>query len=76
MSIPSTYLLRFGTIGLGLRAAITGLPASFLLAGRAHASSTQNRIAILASSSQGEPLNVCGPGTYDPNYADHFTHQV
>ena len=67
-------LLRFGTIGLGLRAAITGLPASFLLAGRAHASSTQNRIAILASSSQGEPLNVCGPGTYDPNYTDHFTH--
>ena len=61
-------------LGVSLRAAITGLPTSFLLRGEAHASTTRPRIPILASSSQGEPINVCGPGTYDPAHADYFIH--
>ena len=69
--------LRFGAaagIGVGLRAALTGLPASFLLRGRAHASEGHDRIVILASSSAGEPINVCGPGTFDSEYSDYFSH--
>ena len=69
--------LRLGAgsaLAVGLRAALTGLPASFLLHRQARAAEGHQRIAILASSSQGEPLNVCGPGTFDPAYADSFTH--
>ena len=69
--------LRFGAnsaLGIGLRAALTGLPVSFLLHRRARADEGRHRIAILASSSEGEPLNVCGPGTFDPDFADYFSH--
>lgn len=71
--------LRLGAnagVAVGLRAAITGLPVSFLLRGDVHAQQPNHpsRIAILASSSQGEPINVCGPGTYTEAYAAHFTH--
>ncbi|HCH65956.1 MAG: hypothetical protein CL927_07745 [Deltaproteobacteria bacterium] len=61
-------------VGLGLRSALTGLPVSFLLRGEAHADAVQPRVAILASSSEGEPINVCGPGTYEQATADSFTH--
>ena len=61
-------------VGLGIRSAITGLPVPFLLRGDASASTSQPRITILASSSNGEPLNVCGPGTFDSNYSQYFTH--
>ena len=63
-------------IGLGLRAAITGLPISFLLRGEAHAQGLDgdHRIAILASSSAGEPINVCGPGTFAEAFTEHFSH--
>ena len=69
--------LRLGAtsaVGLGLRAALTGLPVSFLLHRHARADGTGDRIAILASSSKGEPLNVCGPGTFDPDHVDYFSH--
>ena len=61
-------------MGVSLRAALTGLPVSFLLHGRAHASSGQPRIAILGCSSEGEPINVCGPGTYDAGNSEYFSH--
>ena len=61
-------------VGLGIRSAVTGLPIPFLLSGEARASSGQPRITILASSSNGEPLNVSGPGTFDSNYTQYFTH--
>ena len=64
----------FSGLGIGIRSAITGLPVSFLLHGRARANELGHRIAILASSSYGEPLNVCGPGTFDPDYAQYFSH--
>ena len=70
-------LLAMGSatgIGLGLRSALTGLPVSFLLRGEARADAVRPRIAILASSSEGEPINVCGPGTYEESTADYFTH--
>ena len=69
--------LRLGgasAVGLGIRSAITGLPVPFLLRGDASASTGQSRITILASSSNGEPLNVCGPGTFDSDYSQYFTH--
>ena len=64
----------FSGLTIGIRAAITGLPVSFLLHGRARADELGHRIAILASSSSGEPLNVCGPGTFDSNYSEYFSH--
>ena len=70
-------VLRLGStsaVGVGLRAALTGLPVSFLLHRRARADEGRHRIAILASSSEGEPLNVCGPGTFEPAHADYFSH--
>ena len=70
-------VLRWGAaagVGLGIRAALTGLPISFLVSGRVQAAQSRQRIAILASSSQGEPINVCGPGTYDDEHARYFTH--
>ena len=70
-------MLRWGaaaSVGLGIRAALTGLPISFLVSGRVQAAQSRQRIAILASSSQGEPINVCGPGTYDDEHARYFTH--
>ena len=73
--------LRLGAnagIGMSLCARITGLPLSFLFGGQvlAQSSPRRARISILASSSQGEPMNVCGPGTYDETYSSHFTHPV
>lgn len=70
-------LLRLGGtagLGLGLRSALTGLPVSFLVRGEARASAPAPRTVILASSSEGEPINVCGPGTYDDAHADYFVH--
>ena len=70
-------LFRMGSatgVGLGLRSALTGLPVSFLVRGEARADMVKTRVTILASSSEGEPVNVCGPGTYDPSFADYFTH--
>lgn len=64
----------FSGLGVGFRSAITGLPVSFLLHGRAQANENHHRISILASSSSGEPLNVCGPGTFDSNYSEYFSH--
>lgn len=61
-------------LGLSLRSAITGLPLSFLMNGEASADGRNARIAILSSSSQGEPLNVCGPGTFEPGQEDFFDH--
>ena len=63
-------------VGLSLRAAITGLPMSFLLRGdaRAEGNGVGQRITILASSSAGEPINVCGPGTFAQQQSDYFTH--
>ena len=60
--------------GLSLRSAITGLPVAFLTRGDAHADSLNARIAILSSSSSGEPLNVCGPGTFEPGRESFFDH--
>jgi len=69
--------LRLGAhsvMSVGLRSALTGLPASFLLHGQARANVGHQRISILASSSAGEPLNVCGPGTFEEDYSDYFSH--
>ena len=63
-------------VAVGLRSALTGLPVSFLLRGDARAQGRNGgpRIAILASSSAGEPINVLGPGTYEREHENHFTH--
>ena len=60
--------------GLSLRSVITGLPVAFLTRGEARANTLSARIAILASSSSGEPLNVCGPGTFEPGQEAFFDH--
>ena len=62
------------TFALSLRSAITGLPLSFLIRGEASANDLNPRIAILSSSSSGEPLNVCGPGTYERAREAFFDH--
>ena len=60
--------------GLSVRSAITGLPLSFLMHGEARANDQNARIAILSSSSSGEPLNVCGPGTFESGQEAFFDH--
>ena len=59
-------------LGLSMRSAITGLPLTFLMKGEARANELNARIAILSSSSSGEPLNVCGPGTFESGQESFF----
>ena len=69
--------LRLGLnsfMGIGMRSVITGLPVPFLLHGVARANEVSAKIMIFGNSSYGEPLNVCGPGTYDPNFSEYFSH--
>jgi len=63
-------------LALGLRSAITGLPLSFLLHGRANGQEAGSKIAILAASGAGEPVNVGGPGTFDPEALEFFQHPI
>ncbi|MEL6348486.1 MAG: hypothetical protein AAFV53_35595 [Myxococcota bacterium] len=78
MSKPSRreLLERFAasTFGLTVRSAVTGLPASFLLTGKASASDFTPRTTILACSGAGESVNCNGPGTFDPDATDWFSH--
>ncbi|MEM6533935.1 MAG: DUF1501 domain-containing protein, partial [Myxococcota bacterium] len=66
--------LSRSSIALALRSVITGLPPLFLLQRKVHAQENNAKIAILACSRQGEPLNVCGPGTYEPEVAAACEH--
>ncbi|MEM9071767.1 MAG: hypothetical protein AAGE52_24875 [Myxococcota bacterium] len=65
--------LSGGSLTLALRSAITGLPPLFLLH-RVLADEPAAKIAILACSGQGQPLNVAGPGTYDAGLEDVCQH--
>ncbi|MEO0442662.1 MAG: hypothetical protein AAFZ92_02835 [Pseudomonadota bacterium] len=54
-------------LALSSRAAVVGVPASFLLTGQAQAASGNPKFTIIAQSTRGEAINTMGPGTYDSN---------
>jgi uncharacterized protein (DUF1501 family) len=70
MKTPRRTLLQtalFGAGLAGLRSVATGLPKSWLLGERvAYADSPTPQYLILATSSNGDPLNANAPGSYVP----------
>lgn len=62
-------------LALSLRSAITGIPMSFLLTGKAYAAGEGDpKITILSCSGAGEAVNVCGPGSFEPGLESYFEH--
>jgi len=74
MNTPRRTLLQsalFGAGLLGLRSLATGLPKSWILGERvAHAEAATPQYLILATSSNGDPLNANAPGSFVPG-AEH-----
>ncbi|WP_096084853.1 DUF1501 domain-containing protein [Agaribacterium haliotis] len=54
----------YGALSTSLRASVVGVPTSFLLSGRVHAATGNEKVTILSQSKQGESINVNGPGAF------------
>ncbi|MGH1486165.1 MAG: hypothetical protein ACRBCI_08080 [Cellvibrionaceae bacterium] len=62
----------FATLSLSARAAIIGVPTSFLVSGKVHSQTAQinPKFTILAQSGQGESFACNGPGSFPVNGND------
>lgn len=61
----------FGAGGVGLVAAATGLPVSFLRTGRAKADPGAARFLVLMANSRGDSFNCNAPGSYGQGFQVH-----
>ncbi|MEM9069838.1 MAG: hypothetical protein AAGE52_15100 [Myxococcota bacterium] len=71
MKRRSMLRFLFGAGGVGLTAAATGLPVTFLRTGRARADERGARFLVMMSNSAGDPFNCNTPGTYDDDFVWH-----
>lgn len=74
MSINRRHFVKGGLSGIlanSLRAAVTGVPLSFLTSGTVSAAGTGSpRFLVIATSDRGEPLNIYGPGSFSSKAND------